>query len=67
MQEYRTEYCLKDDEAAFYEDDKVDIQSNDKRIVGTIAVITAYRLFIDTEKGTRDFVNISDIRSVKKL
>lgn len=66
MQKYRTEYCLKDDKVAFYEDDKVDVQS-DKRIIGTIAVITADRLYIDTENGKHDFVNISDIRSVKKL
>ena len=66
MQEYRTEYCLKNDNEAFYEDDKVDVQG-DIRIIGTIAVITSYRVFIDSENGTRDFINIDNIRSIKRL
>ena len=66
MQEYRTEYCLKDDSEAFYEDDKVDVHGN-VRIIGTIAVITADRVYIDAENGTRVFVNIDSIRKVKRL
>lgn len=66
MQEYRTEYCVKDDNEAFYEGDKVDMQG-DVRIVGTITVITADRVVIDVENGTRGFIYINSIRSVKRV
>lgn len=66
MPKYRTEYCIKDDNEAFYEGDKVNVQGN-ARIVGIITVITADRVYIDAEYGTFDFANIDSIRRIKKL